>query len=104
LLRSGGSWGVQSESTYGNLEHELLSVVVGRNGVQNGRELLAIELNYNAANSKSDMVQMMGLRSIAMVWRWIGDQEKDFAIPGIRRQGGDSEHVLSTTAPMTWWT
>jgi hypothetical protein len=42
----------QSEGTYGNLEHKLLAVVLGHNGVENGRELLALKLHCDMANSK----------------------------------------------------
>ena len=44
-LRKGSQGGVQSESTYSNLQHQLVTVVLSLNGVENGRELLAIELH-----------------------------------------------------------
>lgn len=69
----------QSEGTYGNLEHKLLAVVLGLNGVENGRELLALELHCNMANSRSASDSGVVLGSIAMALRWIGAEEKIFA-------------------------
>lgn len=48
---------IQSERTYSNLQDELLTVVGGLNSVENGRELVTLELHYNQANSRSDIVQ-----------------------------------------------
>jgi hypothetical protein len=69
---------VQSESTYSNLENELLAVVGGLNGVVNGRELFAGELHCKMADRKSDTVLLMILELIAMdlVMDWV--QGKDF--------------------------
>lgn len=68
----------QSEGTYGNLEHKLLAVVLGHNGVENGRELLALELHCDMANSRSASVSGVVLGSIAMALEMDWGRGKDF--------------------------
>lgn len=68
----------QSEGTYGNLEHKLLAVVLGLNGVENGRELVTLELHCNMANSRSAIVREDDIRPIAMGWTMDWGRGKDF--------------------------
>jgi hypothetical protein len=48
---------VQSEGTYSNLQDELLAVVGGLNSVENGRELVTLELHCSRRNIKSENIQ-----------------------------------------------
>lgn len=74
-------------STYGDLEDQLLAIVLGDQGVQDSRELLALKLD--CAHGRQ-----LGVSLIAASWQ--------------RRAGGAAalmaagEDIPSTTAPMTW--
>jgi hypothetical protein len=48
---------VQSESTYSNLQDELVAVVGGLNSVKNGRELVTLELHCSRRNVMSEIIQ-----------------------------------------------
>lgn len=38
--------------TYSNLKDQLVAIVVGLNGVEDGRELLTLELHYKTISNK----------------------------------------------------
>lgn len=68
----------QSEGTYRNLEHKLLAVVLGLNGIENGGELVTLELHCNMASNVSAIVREDDLRSIAMSLAMDWGRGKDF--------------------------
>lgn len=79
---------------YSDLENELVALVLGGKGVENWRKLLSVELDYPLYQLLfflSISVRPIACRRAMQSWRRSRALEKGF-------------FVLSTTAPMTWWT
>ena len=53
------------KTTYGDLEHELLTVVVGLERVQNRRQLGAVELDCRRMGQRCSVQSIEGKNSIA---------------------------------------
>lgn len=82
--------------TYRDLKDQLLAVVVGCEGVENGRELVRVEFHCIARQIRSHYEPLSSFGGVVGTVLW---SEKDFPVT-VSKVGG--WHIPSTTAPMTW--
>lgn len=111
--------------TYSNLKDKPLTIVLGLDGVENGRELLTLEFHCNTSelnHKKLKPLHFIRESRIGMDFDVVVvgncSQKRFFARPSIpiptpvepsakkkkARQGGNTRanNIPSTTAPMTW--
>jgi hypothetical protein len=80
---------------YSDFEDQLLVTVLGGNGIENSRELLAFELHWNSLSVDSFMIQA----TMAEIKLFRRQHEKVFVATGNSKT---DKHEQSTTAPITW--
>lgn len=80
--------------SYRDLKGQFLAAIVGRKGVENGRELLGIELDYNRLSAS-----VFGMPSAMHRARRYSRSWKSFSQPTTTK----GNRAPSTTAPITEW-